>query len=83
MNKIGLVNIEIENLKSDMQILRDKYNTYLTTNNINQDNSIDNHIDMSEICSQNNQKPSFSSLFKVNNKTVSPPMADIISTVND
>jgi predicted DNA-binding protein YlxM (UPF0122 family) len=83
MNNLGLVNIDIENLKSDMQILRDKYNTLLTTKNVNQDNSIDDNIDMSEICSQNNQKPSFSSLFKVNNKTVSPPMADIINTVND
>jgi hypothetical protein len=83
MNNLGLVNIDIENLKSDMQILRNKYNSLLTTNNVNQDNSIDNNIDMSEICSQSNQKPSFSSLFKVNNKTVSPPMADIINTVND
>jgi hypothetical protein len=74
MNNLDLVNIDIENLKSDMQILQGKYNTLLTTNN---------NIDMGEICSQNNQKLPFSSLFKVNNKTVSPPMADIINTVND
>jgi len=46
ISNLGLVNID---LKSDMQILRDKYNTLQIKNNVNPDNSIDNNIDMSEI----------------------------------